>query len=218
MESLDAHPLVREFFGEKMEQEQAEAFHQAHSVLYDYYRNLPEKDLPDTLEEMEPLFAAVMHGCRAGRRQEVLVEVFWERIRRKTEGYSILNLGAFGSDLTALTWFFDQLWDRPSTTLIEYWQAAILSWAGFGLRALGRLGEAAQPMMACQEITVRKKYWVNAAANASNLSGFTLLLVKRQKPFALAANVWSMPTEAEMGLKWRVNVLPTPMLSSCRCQ
>ena len=39
---------------------------------------------PDTLEAMQPLYAAVVHGCRAGRQQEVMDEVYWRRILRGT--------------------------------------------------------------------------------------------------------------------------------------
>jgi hypothetical protein len=62
---VDCHPLIREHFGEKLKAKNPKAWQEAHSRLYDYYKNVPEKELPDTLEEMEPLFAAVAHGCQA---------------------------------------------------------------------------------------------------------------------------------------------------------
>ncbi|MCP4646634.1 MAG: hypothetical protein GY852_02720, partial [bacterium] len=78
-DTLDCHPLVREHFGEKLRENNPEAWKEAHSRLYEYYKDLPEKELPDTLEEMESLFAAVAHGCQAGRHQETLDDVYWER-------------------------------------------------------------------------------------------------------------------------------------------
>lgn len=80
-DTLDCHPLVREHFGEKLRQQNPTAWQEAHSRLYGYYKNLPEKHLPDTLEEMEPLFAAVAHGCQAGRYEEVGNDVFVARSR-----------------------------------------------------------------------------------------------------------------------------------------
>ena len=175
-DTLDCHPLVREHFGEKFRQQNPAAWQEAHSRLYEYYKNLPAKQLPDTLEEMEPLFAAVAHGCQAGRHQEALVDVFFERIYRRNEKYSVHKLGAFGADLSALSNFFEVLWSQPASGLIDDAKAAILNWAGFALRALGRLREAAQPMQASLNFDIENKRWQFAAIAAGNLSELYLTL------------------------------------------
>ena len=54
-----------------------------------------------------PLFAAVLHGCQAGKHQEVLDEVYRQRIARTNEYFSVKKLGAIGADLSALSGFFD---------------------------------------------------------------------------------------------------------------
>jgi hypothetical protein len=154
--TIDCHPLVREHFSQKLREKAPGAWRSAHSRLYEYFKNLPEKELPDTLEEMEPLFMAVAHGCRSDVFQEVH-DMFYERIRRKDEQFSYHKLGAFGSDLAALSNFFEKTWDKISPSLNEMWQAVTLSWAGFGLRALGRLREAAQPMQAGLEMQAKTK-------------------------------------------------------------
>ncbi|MCP5047132.1 MAG: toll/interleukin-1 receptor domain-containing protein, partial [bacterium] len=69
-DSLDCHPLVREHFAERLKQEHPTGWKAAHQRLYGYYKNLPKKELPDSLQEMEPLFSAVAHGCLAGLHQE----------------------------------------------------------------------------------------------------------------------------------------------------
>ena len=79
---LDAHPLVREHFGEELREKHPEAWRAGHARLYEHFKALPEKHQPDTLEEMAPLFQAVFHGCQAGRHQEALDEVYWARISR----------------------------------------------------------------------------------------------------------------------------------------
>jgi tetratricopeptide (TPR) repeat protein len=173
---LDAHPLVREHFGEKLQQEQPEAWKEAHSRLYEYYKNLPEKELPDTLEEMEPLFAAVTHGCLAGLHTKVWEEVYWKRIKRENEHYNTRKLGAFGSDLVALSNFFEELWSRPAAELAEADKAVALNQAGFVLRAMGRLWEATQPIQACIEFDVSHERWGYATIAAGNLSELWLTL------------------------------------------
>ena len=84
---LDAHPLVREHFGEQVRREKEEAWREGHRRLYEHLKG-NAKELPDTVEEMEPLYAAVVHGCRAGKNQEALDGVWWKRIQRGDEATS----------------------------------------------------------------------------------------------------------------------------------
>lgn len=175
-EALDCHPLIREHFGEKLQQQNPNAWKQAHTRLYEYYKNLPEKELPDKLEEMEPLFAAVMHGCLAGKHQEVEIDIYFNRITRGNEAYTVHKLGAFGADLSCLSNFFESLWDKPVSGLNDDIKAVVLGWAGFALRAVGRLSEAAQPMKAGLEMLLNNKDWKRTAASASNLSELYLTL------------------------------------------
>ncbi len=173
---LDCHPLIREHFGEMLQTHKPEAWKEAHTRLYEYYKNKPDKDLPDTILEMEPLFAAVTHGCLAGKHQEAFVEVYWERIRRKGEAYTVKKLGAFGADLACVAHFFEKLWDRPAAELSANFRAGALSWAGFRLRAVGRLKEAMQPMKAGMEMYINDEEWKFSAMTASNLSELSLTL------------------------------------------
>ena len=68
---LDAHPLVREHFGQRLREQHPDAWREGHSRLYEHLRDTAE-DLPETIEDMAPLYAAVAHGCRAGRYIYVL--------------------------------------------------------------------------------------------------------------------------------------------------
>ena len=168
-DTLDAHPLVREHFGQQLRQEQPEAWREGNNRIYEHLK-AAAKELPDTIEEMAPLYAAVAHGCQAGRYQEALDEVYWQRISRGDEFFSIKKLGAFGADLTALSGFFDPPWRRPVAELTEYDRGFVLGQAGMYLRALGRPAEAAQPMQASLEAAVAREDWKNAAIRACNLS------------------------------------------------
>jgi tetratricopeptide (TPR) repeat protein len=174
-DALDAHPLVREHFGEKLERENPKAWREAHGRLYEYYKT-QAPELPDTLEEMLPLFAAVAHGCRAGRYQEA----FWEYYRRiQRDGatnYCCEQLGAFGADLSTIAGFFETPWHRPVTDLRENWRSAVLNFASYRLRALGRLVEAVQPEQAGLEMDISQEDWKNASIAAGNLSELHLTL------------------------------------------
>lgn len=97
-DQLDCHPLIREYFGKQLKDKQPEVWQQAHERLYEYYKALPEKEFPDTLEEMQPLFSAVAHGCAAGLHQQALEEVYWPRVYRQGDKYLLHKLGAFSDD------------------------------------------------------------------------------------------------------------------------
>jgi tetratricopeptide (TPR) repeat protein len=174
-DDLDAHPLVREHFGEQLKQRHRDAWREGNSRLFNYLKNTT-KEFPDTIEEMAPLYAAVAHGCAAGRHQEALEAVFYTRMRRGGESFSALTLGAFGADLAAMTGFFDRPWHQPVPTLSESFKPYVLNEVGVALRALGRLAEAAQPIEASLTASVRRKYLPNAAMAASNLSELYLTI------------------------------------------
>jgi len=61
---LDCHPLLREHFGEQLKAMNPIAWREGNNRLYEYYKSTA-KERPKTLEEMAPVFAAVMHGCLA---------------------------------------------------------------------------------------------------------------------------------------------------------
>ena len=168
-ETLDAHPLVREHFGDRLRQGQPRAWREGHRRLYGYCKGAAP-EYPDTLEAMAPLYAAVAHGCQAGRHQEALDEVYWPRILRGNAYFGIKKLGAFGADLAALAGFFDPPWERPVGGLRESDRAFVLNTAGFHLQALGRLSEAAELRRAGIEMDIRRQDWRNAANGAGNLS------------------------------------------------
>jgi hypothetical protein len=177
-EAIDAHPLIREYFAKQLRDTRLAAFQAAHSRLFDHLcKTTPYR--PDTLEGLQPLHHAVVHGCLAGRQQETCDRVYIDRILRGTgdDGfYSTYQLGAIGADLAAVAAFFDEPWSRVSSNLSEAYQAWLLNAAALRLRALGRLTEALQPMRAGFDRAVQRKNWPNAARGAGNLSDLELTL------------------------------------------
>jgi tetratricopeptide (TPR) repeat protein len=70
--------------------------------------------------------------------------------------------------------------------LSEADKAALLGWSGFGLRAVGWLREAVQPIKAGLEMNVDRKDWENAAVDANNLSELMLTLGEVSEAVAFA--------------------------------
>ncbi len=174
-DGLDAHPLVREYFGRRLRERAEEQQHGENAWQAGHlrlYRHLCEHadQRPDTLAGLQPLYNAVTHGCLAGCHQEVYDRVYRERIRRGNEDFAVKKLGAFGADLGAVARFFARPWDRPVPTLREDTQSLLLNIAGFCLRALGRPREALAPMQAGLERYKDREDWKNAAVGAGNLA------------------------------------------------
>jgi tetratricopeptide (TPR) repeat protein len=168
--SLDAHPLVRECFGEILAHEHPAGVRDAHRRLYDHLRDAATRKPPDTLDGLQPLYQAVWHGCKAKQYQEALDDVFFARILRGQEHYSIWKFGAFGANLAALAGFFEGDWTQPVTDLDERARTWVLNEAALCLRSLGRLRDAVAPMKSSLDAHVARSDWAGAAIAASNLA------------------------------------------------
>jgi tetratricopeptide (TPR) repeat protein len=116
---LDTHPLVREYFGEQLRSQQADAWEECNRRLFHYYRTLAPQ-LPNNFRDMEPLFLAVICGCNAGLFREVLHEVYIPRIQRGDSSFTANVLGARGALLLVLVHFFEHgRWGSPVETAVE---------------------------------------------------------------------------------------------------
>jgi tetratricopeptide (TPR) repeat protein len=173
--ALDAHPLIREYFAKRLRDDAPEAWREAHFRLYEHLRDSVEHQ-PNTLDGLQPLYQAIVHGCHAGRHAEARSEVYRERILRGDDFYSIKQLGALGADLGAVACFFDQPWTTVSQNLSLQNQSWLITVTAFSLRALGRLTEALQPMRTGLEMDIQQHDWKNAAISAGNLSDLELAL------------------------------------------
>jgi tetratricopeptide (TPR) repeat protein len=103
---LDAHPLVREYYGEQLRSQRSEAWNECNNRLYHYYRTLAPQ-FPNSFREMEPLFLAVICGCHAGLFRQALHDVYIPRIQRGDACFAAKALGATGPLLSALVHFFE---------------------------------------------------------------------------------------------------------------
>jgi tetratricopeptide (TPR) repeat protein len=179
-EALDAHPLVREWFGDRLRQTNEAAWKAAHGRLYEHLRDTTKEGNTPTLEDLAPLYQAIAHGCRAGRHQEALDKIYRDRICRrqpdgKLEFYASQKLGAFSSDLAAISWFFDKPYATPAAALTPTARSWMLSIAAFRLRVQGRFAEALPGDRAALRMREDAQDWISAATVASNLSQAELL-------------------------------------------
>jgi tetratricopeptide (TPR) repeat protein len=194
----DCHPLIRSYFAQQFKETRPDQFRQAHRVLFEYYQKVPQKQQPDTLEELKPLYRAVVHGCLAGEYQKALYAVYRERIDRGNEGYSYHKLGAYSQDLTALAAFFPQGWLQPvQQDLSEANQAWLLAVASFCLMSLGRLAEAVEPRQADLAVYVKTEDWINAANDARNLVDLLLPLGRLSEAATAAQHTIDYATRSE---------------------
>jgi serine/threonine protein kinase/tetratricopeptide (TPR) repeat protein len=116
---LDAHPLVREFFGEQLRRQKMEAWKECNRRLYHHYRAIAPQ-LPDSFRAMQPLFLAVICGCHAGLFRQALHEVYIPRIQRGDACFAATALGARGPLLSVLGHFFqDGRWGSPVEAEVE---------------------------------------------------------------------------------------------------
>jgi len=116
---LDTHPLVREYFGDQLRCQQTEAWKECNRRLYNHYRALVPQ-LPDSFRDMEPLFLAVICGCRAGLFREALHEIYISRIQRGNASFAANVLGARGAVLSVLAHFFEPgRWGSPAEMGVE---------------------------------------------------------------------------------------------------
>ncbi len=173
-DAVDAHPLVREHFADLLKD--GPAWRDGHRRLYEHLCASTQDQARPTLEDLQPLYQAVAHGCQAGMQQEACDAVYYARIKRRDENYSSKKLGAFGSDLGAVACFFERPWSHLSLALTAPDQAWLLNEAAFRLRALGRLAAAIEPMRAALQMRIAQKELKHAGACAGNLSELELTL------------------------------------------
>ena len=151
--ALDAHPLLREYFAGQLRVQQPDAWRAAHRRLYEHLcATTPDKPQP-TLEDLQPLYQAVAHGCQAGLQQEACDKVYRDAHPATPEKTSATKkLGAFGSDLGAVACFFEPTMEPRLTDAYGSRPSMAAFRRRLHLRALGRLTEALEPMRAALKI------------------------------------------------------------------
>jgi tetratricopeptide (TPR) repeat protein len=147
---LDTHPLVRDFFGSDVFDNDRAAWLEGHLRLYEYLkRSTPQR--PDSLAGLFPLFSAISHGCKAGRHQECLRDLYIGRIQRgRSAWYSTKRFGIPTHHLAALSHFIEPGTEIVRAELADEDKIYVLMERAYQLRALGRLRDSIPPLMAAR--------------------------------------------------------------------
>jgi tetratricopeptide (TPR) repeat protein/class 3 adenylate cyclase len=161
------HPLIKNYFDSIFEDEDKK---RCHKRIYHYIGSYAP-DRPETLEEMQPLFEQVYHGCAAGLHQKTLDEVFYAKIDKWGEHYLCHKLGAWETELNLVRTYFPQ-GDLSQLPLVSNKkdQSWMLNEAGIALLAIGRPKEAEKLFIKKTNTNIEDKDFENACVGYKNLS------------------------------------------------
>jgi transcriptional regulator with XRE-family HTH domain/tetratricopeptide (TPR) repeat protein len=207
--TLDAHPLVREYYRQQLYQEYPEAWRAGHERLYAHLQETVLEGCPTTMEAMVPLYEAVAHGCLAGRPWDAL-GIFRQRIRRGEQYFGLEQLGAFGADLAVLSHFFEVLWSKVVAGVPEPDRLFLFHAVGECLSALGRVLDAEEPLQRALTLARCQENWTTAALSATRLSE----VARAQGDLATAVCLAKMSVEyaCRPGVPAQVALLSTTFL------
>lgn len=118
--TIDFHPLIREFYSDLLHRENKTSFKLAHTKIYKHLKcSTKDIDSP-TLKDLLPLYHAIYHGCNADLHQECLTEIYQKRILKSidtSENYSISKLGVYGQEIQAISNFYKKTWTKVHSNL-----------------------------------------------------------------------------------------------------
>jgi tetratricopeptide (TPR) repeat protein len=161
------HPLIKNYFESIFEEEDKKL---CHKRIYQYIGEYaPQR--PETLEEMQPLFEQVYHGCAAGLYDEVNVNIRREKIWRLEEKLLTLKLGAWETALSLVRNFFPR-GDLSQMPLVSEKsdQGWLLNEVGLVLKNIGRPKEAEEPFLTGIEMAAEQEEWENVSMGYQNLA------------------------------------------------
>jgi tetratricopeptide (TPR) repeat protein len=180
------HPLIKGYFESDFDEKNKRL---CHKHIYQYFgEHAPEQ--PETLEEMQPLFEQVYHGCAAGLYDEVCYDVYWEKIKRKTEYFITDRLGAWETDLSLVRTFFPE-GDFSQMPLVseKSRQSLFLNEAGIALLYTGRPKESETLLVRRINLAIEDEIWEAASIGYQNLAELQFLTgeIERALPSAKKA-------------------------------
>lgn len=165
--TYSTHPLIKAYFESDFESQDKKL---CHKRIYEYIGEyVPEE--ADTLEEMQPLFEQVYYGCAAGLYDDVLVDVYWEKIYRGNEDFITQKLGAWETALSIVKNFFPES-DLSQMPLVSKKndQGWLINEAGLALLNTGRPQEAEKTFLTGIKVAVQDNNEIIASASHQNLS------------------------------------------------
>jgi tetratricopeptide (TPR) repeat protein len=150
--SVDAHPLVRSHFGNRLQRNSPEGCMEGHRRLCEYLASAAVSK-PSRLEECLPLLSAVWHGTQAGLAAEMLSQVYWARLAQDNHLLRDV-LGASASNFEVLSYVVAAD-DRGDSPVPKVELARILCDQAIDLRILGRPMDAISPLQRAADLARR---------------------------------------------------------------
>jgi tetratricopeptide (TPR) repeat protein len=165
--ALDAHPLVRAYFTSQIRLKFRESCSEGHHRLFEHCMGDPTKP-PKEKAEMEPLFEAMFHGCRAGEhetayRKVLLPQILQWKEKEHSRFFSTNTLGLWSQTLEAIGLLFKDPWIAVRDEFSGHDAAFLFTSAGACLRALYRFREAVEATGRGLKLRLQAGEWSEAA-------------------------------------------------------
>ena len=167
-DTYTTHPLIKGYFESIMNEDDKKA---CHRKIYEYIGTFaPGK--PETLEEMEPLFEQVYHGCAANLYDEAYHTVYRQKIMRGDERFLVNNLGAWGTNINVIRNFFQESDPdkAPFVSKIKE-KSYLINEAGLSMMAMGigRPEDVERLFKKSIKLDISQRDWAFAATSFINL-------------------------------------------------
>jgi tetratricopeptide (TPR) repeat protein len=192
--SYATHPLIKGYFESDFDDKIKKL---CHKRIYQYFGEYAPKQ-HDTLEEMQPLFEQVYHGCAAGLYDEVNANVRREKIWRRNERFLVNKLGAWETALSLVrTFFLEDDFSQMPLVSKKSDQSWLLNEAGLALLATGKPKEAEEPFLTGVQMDIEAKDWENASGGYQNLADLQFQTGELESGLESAKNALEMSKSAK---------------------
>jgi len=191
--SYTTHPLIKTYFETSLDEKDKKL---CHKRIYQYFgEHAPKR--PETLEQMQPLFEQVYHGCSAGLYDDAFYDVYFEKIHRRNEHFIVHTLGAEETNLSLIRNFFPNgEFSQFPLVSKESDQSWLLNEAGLALLVTGRPKEAEEPFLTGVQMDVSAKDWGNASVGYRNLGDLQFRISEIKKGLESAKTGLEMAEKA----------------------
>lgn len=185
---LDVHPLVRNYFSERLKFRDSDAWRTGHlAIVETLIRNFDSWQ--DVSRHQDLLFDAVVHACLAEDYQQAL-QIYQEKIKQGQ--VSLFNMGSHHADLNCLRHFFTRPWERTVTGISERASYYLISCAAVNLVSLGRFQEAIGPLQISVDGLIEQKEFLTAIVSTGPLVSMLLYMGSLDEAFALIRRIESL--------------------------
>lgn len=164
-ETVECHPLVKDYILKELQECRREEWRKGNELVFDHLLSQTRDDAK-SMEELEPLFRAVVHGTRAGKFEESF-DLYFSKIKKGQ--FSMFAEGSHHADQACIRSFFKQEWTVPTSELNKESQMYLITSAATNLIYLGEIEEAISPFEISIGWFVENEDWLQASVAAAPL-------------------------------------------------